>query len=132
MDDIRFHDEDWARIKRDWLRWWEHDLERPIVFLATWDPGPSMTSSWGGWLASAPREVSAAEIVEHWHAGLCRMHCHGDAVPEWWPNFGPGIAAGFLGGSVNPAPDTTWYGPGAFAGRAMADIQLAYDPNNWW
>jgi 5-methyltetrahydrofolate--homocysteine methyltransferase len=56
---------------------------------------------------------------------------YGDAWPKWWPNFGPGIAAGFLGARVYATADTTWF---ESPDRVLiADLDLAFDVGNvWW
>ena len=59
------------------------------------------------------------------------MRWHGDAFPRWFPNLGPGIIAGFLGGSVHPTKETAWFDPLPI--RNIHDLELCYDPDNlWW
>ena len=64
---------------------------------------------------------------------VSRTVLHGDAWPHEWTNFGPGIAAAFLGGDAHPSPQTMWFSPGRWQGAALRDIQPRYDPDNrWW
>jgi len=54
-----------------------------------------------------------------------------DAMPQWWPNFGAGIAAGFLGSRVVVRPETVWFEPAEEI--EIADLHLTFDPDNvWW
>jgi 5-methyltetrahydrofolate--homocysteine methyltransferase len=76
---------------------------------------------------------SAEAIAEAVHTDLCRTRYHGDAFPKWWPNFGPGVMAAFVGGELHANPETTWFTPGLWAGTRPADIHPTHDAQNrWW
>jgi hypothetical protein len=40
---LHFHDEDWARIERDYPRWWAHELERPLVQITGKEYDPAVS-----------------------------------------------------------------------------------------
>lgn len=126
---VRFNDQDWERIARDWNAWWQGDLERPLVVLETIDPIPphdwSQFSKFG-------LDTPVDAILDNWQEILEAGHWHGDAYPKWWVNFGPGVMAAFLGSPVSWTPDTTWFWelPGV---QSLAEIQPRYDEHNpWW
>lgn len=130
--DLHFTDEDWARAERDWTAWWNGELERPLVlindFVRRQDGElpelPAFTSN-------LPPDMSAEEVVDRVQAYLAATRFYGDAFPRWWPNFGPGIVAGFLGGEVHSVRDTVWFEPAEEV--EIAGLRPAYDPDNvWW
>jgi len=125
---IRFTEQDWQRIARDWSAWWAGDLERPLVVLETFDKVDADWSQLTKYGPTAPVEA----ILENWERILAAAHFHGDAYPKWWVNFGPGTVAAFLGSRVSWTPDTTWFWP--LEGiQALDQLHLQYDPDNlWW
>src|SRR5690606_3422744 len=49
----------------------------------------------------------------------------------FWPNYGPGLMAAFLGSPLHIRPDTVWFDP--LPAENMTDIQPQFDPQNqWW
>jgi 5-methyltetrahydrofolate--homocysteine methyltransferase len=133
--ELQFGDGDWERLQRDWTAWWEGDLERPLVMIEGRVPRSRKES---GALAPEklfasefPLETPVDEVLDHYQAHLERRYFHGDAWPRWWPNFGPGIAAGFLGAKVHPVPGTVWFEP---AERGpIEELELAHDAGSpWW
>lgn len=132
MAKLQFREEDWARVERDTLAWWEGALERPLVYLSVEHPyeGPHPY----GYQSNYPLEMPADEIVRRYEPKLDATRFYADAFPWFWINFGPGIAAGFLGSQVNSVVDpseTVWFTPPCPTG--VRDLRLAYDPHNpWW
>jgi 5-methyltetrahydrofolate--homocysteine methyltransferase len=126
---IRFRDEDWQRISRDWNAWWAGELERPLVSLEIIDPVPGADfSQFSKWGLDTPIDA----IIDNWQRIFEATHWLGDAFPKWWVNFGPGTTAAFLGSPVSWSPDTTWFWP-LEGVNTLADIHPAYDPaNRWW
>ena len=94
---LHFTQEDWERIERDWTAWWAGELDRPLVMIQYSHPAvadaPAFTSS-------LPLDMPAEEVIDRYQSVLEATHFYGDAWPKWWPNFGPGIVAGFLGAQV--------------------------------
>ena len=129
---LHFDGQDWERIERDYAAWWAQELERPLVQVLgrvrdASDPYPEFHS----FVSNYPLEMPAEEVIAAVTRDLWSRRYYGDAFPRWWPNFGPGIMAGFLGAQVNNVPDTVWFSPAAQ--RKAAEIRLAYQPENpWW
>ncbi len=129
---LHFTEQDWERVERDWTAWWAGELDRPLVMIESLEPpsdvilpeAPSFTSN-------LPLEMPADEVIDRYQAHLEAKRFYGDAFPKWWPNFGPGIVAGFLGARVHPVPETVWFDPAEQV--SISDLHLAYDPDNvWW
>jgi hypothetical protein len=132
MPELQFTDEDWLRVEQDTMRWWAGDLERPLVNLTVSDrvDGPRRFN----YLSNYPLSMPAAEIVDRQAPLLAATRFYGDSFPWWWVNFGPGIAAGFLGARVNSVSEpseTVWFSPPVETD--IQELHLAYDPENtWW
>jgi hypothetical protein len=128
---INFHEEDWARIERDWSAWWAGELERPMVWITTEDYAKLADAPEApGYVTNLPNDMPLEEVVDRYQANLEATNFHGDAMPKWWLNFGPGIMAGFMGSQVIAAPDTVWFEPEGWT--PIEQQQLAYDPDNFW
>lgn len=133
--ELHFEPQDWERLERDWTAWWEGELERPLVMIEgrvpRADPGAPSLGSEKLFTSEFPLEAPLDEVLDHYQGHLERRYFHGDAWPRWWPNFGPGIAAGFLGAKVHPVEGTVWFEPSQR--RAIDTLELDYDAANlWW
>jgi hypothetical protein len=128
---LHFDERDWERIERDYMAWWDHALERPLIQIGMIDPKTDNTPDVPGFISNIPFSVPAEEVVAWASAQFERQRFYGDEFPRWWMNFGPGIVAGFLGARVHSVDDTVWFEP--FTMLEPREIQLAYDPENlWW
>jgi 5-methyltetrahydrofolate--homocysteine methyltransferase len=78
--------------------------------------------------------VDDEQIIERIGDQLSRRTWLGDAVPKFWPNFGPGIIAAFLGAEVGARPETVWFEPPADCrDQSIEALTLRYDADNpWW
>lgn len=126
-----FNDKDWERVEEGWTSWWAHDIGRPMVII----------ESLNSLFSSSPQtmtkefllEKPAEEVVDYWEQFLVGGQYYGDAWPKWFPNYGPGLMAGFLGSKVVPKPDqrTVWFEPEEEV--SLEDLRLEYNPDNvWW
>ena len=132
MPELNFTPKDWERIEHDYMAWWAGELDRPLVWLETRDATPAQKRL--DFLANYPMSMSVDEIITLHEPVITATHFYGDAFPMWWMNFGPGIAAGFLGARVNGVKEpseTVWFSPASEI--EIQDLQLDYDPENiWW
>ena len=129
---LHFTEQDWERIKRDWTAWWAGDLDRPLVMIENLEPPAGVTLPEAhNFTSNFPLDTPADEVIDCYQAHLEAKRFYGDAWPKWWPNFGAGIAAGFLGARVHSVPETVWFEPAELL--RIEDIHLRYDPDNvWW
>jgi len=136
MSRINFTEDDWQRAERDTQAWWAGELNRPLVYLAVTNPArvtDLKTPLYTYW-SNYSLEMPADEIVDRFDPIFSATRFYGDAFPWWWLNFGPGIAAGFLGANVHSVyepSETVWFSPPGEV--RLKDLHLAYDAANpWW
>ena len=119
-------------VERDTMAWWAGELDRPLVYLA--ETGPLGRSLPFHYLSNYPSSMPAEAIVDRYAEAFAATHFYGDAFPWVWINFGPGIAAGFMGAEVNSVSEpseTVWFTPARQT--PIEALNLAYDPDNaWW
>jgi hypothetical protein len=129
MPRIRFSDNDWERIERDWNAWWAGELDRALVVIEVTEPNPNQ--DWSH-LTKYGLDTPVDQVLDNWQYILEATHWLGDAYPKWWVNYGPGTMAAFLGSRPSWTPDTTWFWP-LEGVNSLADIHPLYDSNNpWW
>lgn len=137
MAELQFSGADWERVARDTMAWWAGDLNRPLAYLAV-DGAVStqIGKPVNSYQSNYPLEMPAEEVVNRYAPGLAATRYYADAFPWIWLNFGPGIAAGFLGAQVNSViepSETVWFTPPNEHPVAVQDLTLQYDPRNvWW
>lgn len=127
-----FDESDWQRIERDYMAWWAHALQRPLVQIYGIEPDPNVVyPAVPRFTSNFPLDMSADEVISRVALRLEAARYYGDAFPQWWLNFGPGIAAGFLGARVHSVDETVWFEPQQL--REPHALHLSYDPENiWW
>jgi 5-methyltetrahydrofolate--homocysteine methyltransferase len=126
---LNFTEEDWSRIERDWALWWAGELDRPMVMIEN-PIGYSLPMEL---TREFLLEKSVEEVLDHFQMFLEARQFYGDAWPKWWPNFGPGVMAGFLGGNLNCAPEThtVWFD--SPERKPIEELHFSYDSDNvWW
>lgn len=137
---LHFTEQDWERVEHNWSAWWAGELDRPLVVIESLEiPPRGILPEAYHFTTNYPVEMRADDVLDCYQANLEAKRFYGDAWPRWWPNFGPGIVAGFLGAEVHCAPDTVWFGSGinplgdSAELMDIAGLHLAYDAENlWW
>ena len=126
---LKFNEEDWERIERDWTQWWTGELDRPMVIMEN----PFVFSIPQHMTREFMLEKPVDEVLDEYQALLEARQFFGDAWPRWWANFGPGIMAGFIGAEVHATPDTATVWFEAAERGPIEDLSLKYDAENvWW
>jgi hypothetical protein len=122
----------WANTKEIWTTWWSGELERPLVvfFPPEFKQNKKKLPAYPGWGESAIA-MPLDRILSDQQALLQAANFPGDGWPRFWPDFGPGVVAAFLGATLHAAPDTVWFGEPPYP--PLEAIDLRYNPDNiWW
>jgi 5-methyltetrahydrofolate--homocysteine methyltransferase len=123
----------WVRIRESYRQWWDGSLRRPLIHvcLTGRDPGrPKPDLPTRDYTSFYDDSVSAEAIADRWLYDLeCRRYI-GDAFPQVFPNFGPGVIAAFLGLELQNGNGTVWFHQPRDV--ALADLDLRFDPDNRW
>jgi 5-methyltetrahydrofolate--homocysteine methyltransferase len=129
---LRFNPAAKERVKEAHRAWWAGTLGRPLVQvrLQTEDPWPDGVPSYRPFTASYSPALEADSIVLSWRAHLEDQVFLGDGFPHIWPNFGPGVAAAFLGARLEADEHTVWFHPEQPV--EIGALSFAYDPDNRW
>ena len=127
---LHFEPKDWDRIKRDWTAWWHHEIDRPMIVInaSEWQ-GKWIIQQHEGW-DETQSIFPIGEILDYYEQRLKNEHFFGDSWPHWWPNFGPGIVAGFLGANVKGDENTIWFEPASKTD--LVNTNYEYDKQNYW
>jgi hypothetical protein len=133
MPHLNYHEEDWQRVEKDTLAWWNHELKRPLVYIGVTYPVEGKRPPYG-YMTNYPLTMNAEELVDQYAPFLSAAKFYADGFPWLWTNFGPGIMAGFTGSLVNSViepSETVWFSPKKTV--AIQDLKLEYDAKNeWW
>jgi hypothetical protein len=126
---LNFTEQDWERIELDWTAWWAGELDRPIVVVENPVHARLPEELSREFLLESPVE----ELLAYYQTRLESRQIFGDAWPKWWPFFGAGVVAAFLGADLHCSPqtETIWFEPADSSIHAVKTP--AYDPSNiWW
>ena len=120
------------RVQQRWEAWWEGTLDKGPIVSATAplaEPRePPLSSDIPSnvhdmWHDTSFRSIAARNnVMSTWYGG--------DAVPNFWVNFGPGSVAAYLGAPVTYEWITVWFHRLADNSLENIEASLAYDPDN--
>jgi 5-methyltetrahydrofolate--homocysteine methyltransferase len=132
----RIGETNWAKLEADWSAWWAGELDRPLLWFELSEPAPPGEPGGVGFIPSAMRSEGMTEedVLERTDAVLRRHMWLGDAIPKFWPNYGAGVIAAFLGATVEARPETVWFEPPASCcDQPIDELTFGYDAENpWW
>ena len=119
-----FTPDDWQRTTQVYADWFDGKLKRSLVFL---DNSAGLALEF---LENYPERVKADAILDNHQSYINGMQCQGDTFPKWWPNYGPGIMAAFIGSGVESQEDTVWFTP--MKQNDLSQINPVYNENAFW
>ena len=110
--DIDFSPSHWEDVRRRYRAWWDGELGRPLISITVEGrrparPEPELPSY--NFHTFYDLDVPAEAIVDRWLYDIESCWFLGDAFPQIWPNFGPGILATFLGLELRNGEETVWF-----------------------
>ena len=124
--------DDWEEAAGRLRAWWGRaGVDRPAIQVtAPRDRRDAAPSGWTGWnfVHDLDDPDRAIDTFEAWAESAW---FGGEAFPNLWINYGPGVMAAFLGVEPVVAEDTVWFE----SGYAWDEIALMLEPkrdNTWW
>lgn len=127
--------DDLAQARWRWQAWLDGTLQDGPVMAVTAPLDRPREAPLPCRVVTDPREM---RMDIEWRACTARNHIMstwygGDAVPTWFVNFGPGSVAGYLGGPIEFATRTIWFGELADNSLQSIEASLGFDPDNsYW
>lgn len=128
------HVENWDEVKERYEQWWTGKLKNgPLLKIHAPAAKPP---------AERVQINTPKDMKERWLDAQYRTASYcanlpfgaylGDAFPMYWPNFGPGCSATYVGSEPSFAPDTVWFLP--LQVPTLEDIEpyLKFNPENYW
>ncbi|HEX2951103.1 MAG TPA: hypothetical protein VHV83_16285 [Armatimonadota bacterium] len=130
---IDFSLERWNHVKAAANAWWAGELDRPLFCIAVGNrepdrPEPQLPGK--HFHSFYDLSISADAIIDRLDYNLSTQRFYGDAFPSVWMNFGPGVAAAFLGAELRNGENTVWFHTDG--DREVGEIELTFDENNVW
>lgn len=123
----------WKHVREASEQWWAGELKRPLLHITRKDRDPGRPESalpWKKYTASYDFSISAENIIDRWDYEISRLHFYGDAFPHYWPNFGAGVLAAFLGALLESREETCWFHPPYL--REARELAFRFNPENPW
>lgn len=111
------------------MAWWSGELDRPLVMIES----PPRRRSPEELTLEFLLEKPVDQVLDYYEARLECTVLFGDAWPKWFPFFGAGVVAAFLGAKLlcTPEENTIWFEPSQTL--ESYDLMSLYDPDNiWW
>jgi len=131
---IRFSDKQWDTVIDNYRKWWKGELGRPILplIITGADPGRSEPKAPAPHFTNCANfNIPAEAVIDRIDYELSRCEFYGDSFPYVMMHyFGPGVAAAFLGATLEPAEDTVWFHLDKEI--PVEDLHFTYDENNIW
>ena len=129
---IHFSKEQYTPLRATYRKWWDGELERPIVPIET--HGHPSTVACSGPLLAFPNawdfSIDPREFVEAFDTAMDSHRWHGEAFPLFRTTaFGPGTLAAFLGCTPQSAPQTVWFHPPR-KDMPIEELHFEFDENN--
>lgn len=125
---FKFSEKHWEDHIRNWEAWWAGELERPLLIIE-YPPRHRLPEEVSiEFLADTPVD----QYLDYYQARLEDTQLFADAWPKWFPFFGAGVVAAFLGAELFCAPQemTIWFKPRL--GMDEFDLIGGYAPDNFW
>jgi hypothetical protein len=126
-----FTDSTWQSLESRWKSWWEGRCDDPMVVLECSREGSKVDfDDLYGHLTRYGKNTAPAKVIDDIDAALGEIEYKGDAFPRWWPNYGSGVLAAFLGSPVEFVDNTTWFHNAGFSGGFTINLEMT-DPDGW-
>ena len=131
---IEFTSGQWQDVRESASIWWAGQLVRPLISVRLEGRDPGRTKPETPLLGQSnchDFSIPPDRIIDRIDYELSATHFLGDAFPCFNMHcFGPGIAAGFLGATVDNSSGGVWFHPPER--KPIGDIRFEFNPDNPW
>jgi 5-methyltetrahydrofolate--homocysteine methyltransferase len=128
---ISFDPAGWELAAKNWTAWWQGELERPLVMI---ESRVDINKPHLGFPDLATRfhwDTPLEEILHEYAGWFENTRWHGDAFPSFYPNFGPGLVAAFLGADLKADANTVWIE--SRVKKPIEECSFKFEnQNKWW
>lgn len=124
---LEFPVERWPKIIEDAKKWWDGTLGRPLIQARL---KKDVKTDFHFFQSFYPLDVPAEKVIDDCEQYLNSFEYLGDAFPHFFPNFGAGVIAAFLGAGLTNGENTVWFHPPH--DNQIKDIHFEYNPENKW
>lgn len=111
---IHFTHEQYESLRQTYRRWWNGELNRPILPIVTYGH-PSDVAPDGPWLWFGNAwdwSIDPREFIDSFDKRMDSHRWHGEGFPMFQTSpLGPGVLAAFLGATPQSTPHTVWFHP---------------------
>lgn len=123
--------DDWDMAKTRLEAWWAGEvLDRAVIQVHAPRKHASNAHGWTAW--NFPHNLDEPEkAIEAFDAYCKDTFFGGEAFPNLWVNFGPGVIAAFLGIEPRIDVDTVWFEQ-PMSWNDVDRINAVVDGNVWW
>lgn len=123
-----FEQFDWNGKSKIYRAFWDRTLDRPLIAAYGSKCGAAAAGPFATYLDPF---LKPEQIVENVYDIYNDTVCYGDALPIYWPNFGPGVVAAMTGiCNIEFQSGSIWYEP--VAQKKLSEITPVIDPQNIW
>ncbi len=133
MKGVNFTAGDWQRIEETYNAWWNHELDRPLIYFTNVYRGGRAPEVPGhsGFLSNYGLDRPVSEIIDNWIKLQEGREFPGDSFPFLFANFGAGVLAVPLGARMNSTSETVWFDPPE--GADLGELTISFDTDSpWW
>ena len=129
-----FTSENWKEVENTYARWWDRELDRPVIGIELIGKEPGRCCPKAPILSQATCadfSVTPEAFIDRLDYEFSKRVYIGDSFPYVdFTCFGPGVMAAFLGASLDNSTGNVWFHPSEK--RSITELEFKYDPENKW
>jgi len=132
---IDFPLERWEETKSNYDKWWQGELGRPLIALSVGGKnpvGPEPEVPARNFHSHYDESIPLEKIFDRHEFELSKLEFTGDSFPAFFPNFGPGVIAAFLGCELHNGENTVWFHPAEIKPITQLQFNLDKIKDNPW
>lgn len=129
---IPFTREQYKKVDAAYKKWWNNELDRPIVqIMIGGNPSKREPSKYThiNFMTAWDFNITPEQFIDWYDWSFSHVRYYGEAFPRIsMTGFGPGSAATFMGCTPQSRPETVWFLPDKKL--PIEELHFEFDPNN--